>query len=60
VWKPNIVTKALYSEALDRMVRLRISTAAIRLVSMRSPTLDCRKSLHDNGGHCHVISVFVQ
>ncbi|CAL5221729.1 g3978 [Coccomyxa viridis] len=30
VWKPNVITKAVYSEALDRMVRLNMTTAALR------------------------------
>ncbi len=30
MWKPNAQNKALYSEALDRMVRLRVTTAALR------------------------------
>ena len=29
-WKPNVITKAVYSEALDRMVRLNMTTAALR------------------------------
>ena len=29
-WKPNVQNKALYSEALDRMVRLKITTSALR------------------------------
>ena len=30
MWKPNAQHKALYSEALERMVRLRVTTAAMR------------------------------
>ena len=30
VWKPNVITKAVYSEALDKMIRLNMTTAALR------------------------------
>mmetsp|Transcript_5759 Transcript_5759/g.6617 ORF Transcript_5759/g.6617 Transcript_5759/m.6617 type:complete len:141 (-) Transcript_5759:559-981(-) len=31
-WKPNVQYKRLYSEALDRMIRLRVTTHAMRCI----------------------------
>ncbi|KAK9813979.1 hypothetical protein WJX73_007728 [Symbiochloris irregularis] len=31
-WKPNVHHKRLYSEALDRMIRLRVSTTALKTI----------------------------
>ncbi|BDA43120.1 probable 50S ribosomal protein L28 at N-terminal half [Coccomyxa sp. Obi] len=32
IWRPNVQSKAIYSEALDRMVRLNVTTAAMRTI----------------------------
>ena len=48
VWKPNVITKAVYSEALDRMVRLNMTTSALRCVLKILVSLHIHLTFHLN------------